>query len=377
MNLQEIAVAKAELLCYGVRLDETAKAETIYENSYLLDGGFVHAAHFLIDGIVINTCVAEKFCHTSPYVIALEKGKTVLRKNGQNLCDIRILPLPKWCNATVDGKTIGDYFRPHAPNCISGCPKLVCSFYAEGVECKFCSLGAYASKIGDRLLSPEVAAEMIEVALKNNRNYEVALSGGTCHSEDRSALYFAKICRAITSNRNRDVEISVELAPPDKNEYLQELYDAGASSIIMNIEVADENKRREICPGKVIIPIERYFDALKKAVEIFGRGKVSSVLIAGTSIQPSEDILAICKKLIPMGVIPTIIPFKPLDDCLLKDCKIAEPEEILWIAEEVNKLLIEENLKACEQSGCTKCGGCSLESVFQLIASRQQKVGSL
>ena len=371
MNLQDIAIIKAELLCYGVRLDESARDECTYENSYLLDGGFVHAAHFLIENIVVNTCVAERFCQDSPYDIVLENGKTILRKDGIAVSDIQILPLPRWCDEEVDGKRIGAYFRPHSPHCISGCPKLKCTFFTQGTECKFCSLGAHAHKTDDKLLEVETVAEMINKALIGNAEYEIALSGGTCSGNDRSASYFAKICRAITQNGKRKVDISVELAPPEKKEYLQELHDAGASAVIMNIEIANETIRQEICPGKSTIPLNRYVVALEEAVEIFGRGNVSSVLIAGTSIQPSEDIIELCKKLIPIGVVPTIIPFKPLDDCALRDRGRAEPEEVLRIAYEVNSLLIKESLCACEQSGCTKCGGCSLESVFQLMSAQK------
>jgi len=66
-----------------------------------------------------------------------------------------------------------------------------------------------------------------------------------------------------------------------------------------------------------------------------------------------------------MGVIPTIIPFKPLDNCGLSQKPTANPDEVLRIGQDVNKILRTEGLDAYNQNGCTKCGGCSLESVFQ------------
>ncbi len=365
MRLTEIAKIKADLLCYGVRLETRAKEISTIKNSYLLDGGFVHAAHFLIDGIVINTCISEDFCKRSPYEISIENDESVLRRDGEFISRIEVLPLPDWCLEKVDGYMIGDYLRPHSPNCISCCPVLKCTYYANGTQCKFCSLGARAdSNEFTAVLPVTTVVKMIEEALQYNSEYEIALSGGTCSSDDKSALYFSEICEMLKDHHDIQYEISVEMAPPDRDEYIEKLFDAGATALIMNIEIANEMLRKTICPGKSNILLSRYFSAMKKAVSIFGRGKVSSVLIAG--IQPSEDILTLCKKLIPMGVVPTIIPFKPLDGCQMSEHPIASADEVLRIAEEVNELLRAEKLVAGNQGGCTKCGGCSLESVFQL-----------
>jgi radical SAM protein (TIGR04043 family) len=365
MRLSELAKIKAELLCFGVRLNSTAREKCAIQNSYLLDGGFVHAAHFLIDGVVVNTCVTEKFCQHSPYEISWENNISILKKDGDVVCQIEVLPLPKWCLQKIDGRVIGDYLRPHSPNCISCCPKLRCTYYADDAQCKFCSLGIRADN-GEftSVLPVPTVVQMVKRALENNPGYEIALSGGTCSSDDKSAVYFSEICGLLTNNRKENYDISVELAPPDKDIYIEQLYEAGATALIMNIEIANQVLRKEICPGKSKILLSRYFEAMEKAVSIFGRGKVSSVLIAG--IQPAEDIIGICKQLIPIGVIPTIIPFKPIDGCQMSTHSITNADEVLRIAGIVNESLRAEKLFACSQSGCTKCGGCSLESVFQL-----------
>lgn len=361
----DIAKIKTDLLCFGVRLGAEARQIGTIKNSYLLDGGFVHAAHFIIDGVVVNTCVSEEFCKQSPYEISIVNSECVLKKEGLIICPIEILPLPEWCLEKIEGYVIGDYLRPHSPNCISCSPILQCAYDTIKTKCKFCSIGckAYNDMLASKLPA-YIIVKMLERALQHNSEYEIALSGGTSGGEDRSALYFAEICDMVTKHRKITRNISVELAPPEKDEYIERLFDSGATSLIMNIEIVDEAQRSIICPGKSIIPLTRYFSAMKTAVSKFGRGRVSSVLIAG--IQPSEDIVTICKKLIPMGVIPTIIPFKPLDSCLMSNQLTADPDEVLSIAEVVNVLLNMNELNVHDQGGCTKCGGCSLESLFQM-----------
>ncbi|MCL2820404.1 MAG: hypothetical protein FWD38_06185 [Oscillospiraceae bacterium] len=366
MNLQDLAQIKAELLCYGVRLDSNAREKGIIKNSYLFDGGFVHAAHFLVGEIVVNTCVSEKFCEDSPYEITWEDDRALLSKNGAYLCDIEILPLPKWCLEKIDGHEIGDYLRPHSLSCISCCPKLKCTYFKDGQQCKFCSLESCSLDGNDLdlVLSASTVAKMIEKALEQNPNYEIAFSGGTCSGEDRSAVYFSQICELVTKGRKDKNRISVEIAPPEKDIYIERLFNSGASALIMNIEIANEDERKRICPGKATIPLSRYIDAFKKAIDVFGKGNVSSVLIAG--LQPADEVIDFCKTLISIGVVPTIIPFKPLNNSLMSEHEITDSNELLQIARKVGKLLISKGLFARKQSGCTKCGGCSLETVFQL-----------
>ncbi|MCL2499294.1 MAG: radical SAM protein [Defluviitaleaceae bacterium] len=365
MSPHEIAKIKADLLCYGVQMSDDARKNGESYNSYLLDGGFVHAAHFMIGDVVVNTCVEEAFCKESPYIIDWKDNGFALMKEGSFMCEIDIIRMPEWCLEEVNGHKIADYLRPHSLNCVSCCPKLKCAYYTNEEQCGFCSIGDYAkiNKIAP-VLEPPVVAKMIKRAIKANPNYEIALSGGTCDSEDKSADYFAEICRLVTDNKTKKHHISVEVAPPDDDSYIQKLFDAGATALIINIEVANECKRKKICPGKSAISIERYMAAFEKAVSIFGRGKVSSVIIVG--IQKESDIIGICEKIIPMGVIPTIIPFKPLDACKMKSHEKANPDEVLRISSRVSELLSDEVLYVYGHGGCTKCGGCSLESVFQL-----------
>ena len=84
-------------------------------------------------------------------------------------------------------------------------------------------------------------------------------------------------------------------------------------------------------------------------------------------LQPAADILSMAKRMIGMGVIPTIIPFKPLDGCSLRNAKIANPKELLDIAKEIDSYLNLNRLCASEQHGCTKCNGCSIEALYECV----------
>ena len=360
MKCMELMRLKASLLCYGVRADAHTKRYMEHINPYVLDKGFMHAAHFLIDDLVINTCISENFCKKSPFVIKERSGILELFDGKNYLSKIDVLPLPDWGNEYVEGYRIGDYLRPHSKQCIACWPYLKCNYCAIGKQCQFCSMGDYRIKT---ILPETIVCEMIRVALSNNAKYEVALSGGTCHEPDHSIAYFSKICEIAQQNNTE--YISVETAPPNELFYIDELKKSGATAIIINLEIADENLRKDICPGKSSITQEQYYRAYERAVSVFGVGNVSCVLVAG--IQKAEDIISKSSELISMGVIPTVIPFKPLDGCAMRNHPVANPEELIFIATEVDKLLSAHHMMASSQKGCTKCNGCSLETIIEQL----------
>lgn len=354
MNCHELMYLKAKLLCYGVQADKITKLYMKEINPYVLDKGFMHAAHFIIDDVIINTCISEEFCQNSPFSIKYNNQDLNLYENDSFVSKISVLPLPDWCNEYIDGYHIGDYIRPHSLNCVACWPYLLCNYDSKGNQCKFCSMGNYHIKT---ILPENVVGKMIGKSLEYNKEYEVALSGGTCHEPDHSIDYFSKVCE---SARKYNAEyISVETAPPNDLFYIEKLKESGATAIIMNLEVADDNLRKILCPGKSSITQIHYMHAYEKAVKTFGPGNVSCVLIAG--IQKADDIINKSKELIEIGVIPTIIPFKPLDGCLMNSHKVTNVNELIVIANEVDNMMKKYNLEAAQQKGCTKCNGCSLE----------------
>lgn len=360
MTCYDLMLLKAKLLCYGIRANTNTKMYMKEANHYVLDKGFMHAAHFLIEDLVINTCITENFCQNSPFEIKPNGAHLELYENDVLVAPIEVLHLPDWCDEYVEGYRIGDYIRPHSPNCVACWPYLKCNYYAQGQQCKFCSMGNYHIKT---ILPEHVVVQMIRKALEYNPEYEIALSGGTCDAPDHSISYFSSICKE--AKKYNAEYISVETAPPSDLRYIDELKESGATAIIMNLEVADDTLRKQLCPGKATISQDHYFQAYARAVKAFGAGNVSCVLIAG--IQKNEDIVRKAQELIEIGVIPTIIPFKPLDGCILRGYPTTNPDELIEVARKVDKLLNQQGLVADEQKGCTKCNGCSLETIISQV----------
>ncbi len=353
MDCKALAELKAGLLCYGVHVDEEVGRKLVKSRPYFYDKGFVHAINTRILGSNICVSVAENFSAFSPYYMREKNGDFFIENESTKEEVIVHLfdDLPK-TNTVIDNLA-----RPHSNHVISLWPSLVCCYDKPGLKCKFCSIQPTENQT---VVPAREVVEGLRSLFTLTDHYSINLGGGTHINPDIMLDYLCEIIAGIRTFTHNG--ISVELAPPSNVELLEKLKIAGASSLIMNLEVADPKLRGIVCPGKSKISYEHYYACYRYGVKIFGRGKISCVLIAG--IQPDDDIVAECEKLTDIGVIPTIIPFKAMDDCEYKDVPNCKAESLLYISEKVGKMLREKDLSPEMQEGCTKCGGCSLETNY-------------
>jgi hypothetical protein len=356
MDCKKLTEIKAGLLCYGINVDKEIGKELLKVRPYFYDKGFVHAVNANIAGSNVCVSVAEMFSGVSPYHLKSKNNVFYVEDEEGDSVPIALFDdLPK------TGTVIDSLARPHSNHVISLWPSLVCCYDKPGLKCKFCSIKPTDSQT---VVPVQDVIDGLKALFAITDKYSINLGGGSYLNPDNMTKYLTEIILGVRTFTS--TPISVEMAPPSDKQLIKQLKEAGASSVIMNLEVANPVLRKEICPGKSSISYEHYYECYKYGVEVFGRGKISCVLIAG--IQPKEDIVNECEKLTDIGVIPTIIPFKAMDDCEFRNKPNCSPEELLWISSRVGVILRNKGLSPKMQEGCTKCGGCSLETNYYDIA---------
>ena len=361
---KDIIRLKADLPCRGARVEaETAKLLAV-EYPRFFDKGFIHAVNLRLAGIDVNICVSvsEEFSAGSPYEVVKKGGAYRLIGNGWDE-EISFYP-----NLPHTGTVVDDLARLHSPTCINIWPSTTCCYDTPELKCRFCSLKADADKPID---TAELAEGLKLLLAQVPKEYILNFSGGTYHDPDWMVRYWIDLARKI--REFSQVSITVEFAPPADLGLLQEMKDSGINVAIMNLEVADETRRKEICPGKSHISYAHYHEAFREAVKIFGWGMVSSVLIGG--IQPKEEILKECAIMASEGVFPTVMPFRPMNDCVYYGLDRCKPEELAEMAEYLGGLLHKYALDFHKQPGCTECGGCSLENDCYRRREKKQAAG--
>jgi radical SAM protein (TIGR04043 family) len=118
-------------------------------------------------------------------------------------------------------------------------------------------------------------------------------------------------------------------------------------------------------PGKAQVPVARYLAAYEAAVRVFGRGQVSTYILAGLG-DTREQILAMCERLVQIGVYPFVVPFVPIGGTPLEDLAAPDPGWMATILEPLGALVAAAGLRSRDiKAGCGRCGACSSLSVYE------------
>lgn len=356
MNIiNEELLLKKQLLCSGFNISEKAK-HYISKNDLLINNNkSVHACILMLpNGNYVNAIVGEGFCKASPFFLDVINNQLFIIKNNQPVSKVSLPKKPKWYDKyTRDNILMSNILSLHGANTLAFTNHNSCCFKLNGEGCLFCS--SNQAEDVDWKVQTKRIEEILGYALEENNSYSLALSGGTRVGEDRGILYFSYLVDYI-KRRYPEIKISVETVPPQKLIYLNDLVDAGVSSVIMNLELFSNENRKKYCPGKFKIQKEEYYASYEFLTHKLGPWQVGSVLIAG--LEPVECTILGAKKMIDLSVQPTVMPFRPYDLSVLCNKAITDYKLLVYIENELNKYLKAKNINVCQAFGCLSCNAC-------------------
>ena len=189
------------------------------------------------------------------------------------------------------------------------------------------------------------------------------LTTGTPNATDRGAAVLCESAFAIKAAV--DIPIQGQCEPPDDDRWFQRMKAAGIDTLGMHLEVVTPEVRERIMPGKASVPVSRYMSAFEAAVAVFGRGQVSTYILAGLG-DSREAILSICDELLARGVYPFVVPFLPISGTPLEDHPAPTPEFMKSLLEPLGRRVAAAGLRSADiKAGCGKCGACSSLSVYE------------
>jgi len=98
---------------------------------------------------------------------------------------------------------------------------------------------------------------------------------------------------------------------------------------------------------------------------VFGRGQVSTYLLAGLG-DTREEILAMCERLVALGVYPFVVPFVPIGGTPLEDHPAPDAGWMKSVLEPLGGMIALAGLRSVDiKAGCGKCGACSSLSRYE------------
>ena len=322
-----------------------------------------------VDGHTIMVPVHTATAWTSPFVAEAPDaaGKSRLMRGTIPIASITFPKTPRfYALQTLDGIPYSQIATLHSSDVLATTVLQNCIRYESRKKtCKFCAIGQ--SLAAGRTIAhktPQQLAEVARAAVLLDGVKHMVMTTGTPNATDRGASVLCDSAYAIKAAV--DLPIQAQCEPPDDDQWFVRMKASGVDTLGMHLEVVTPDIRARIMPGKASVPIERYMSAFAASVSVFGRGQVSTYILAGLG-DTSEAILNISEKLIALGVYPFVVPFVPISGTPLEDHAAPSPEFMKSILAPLGAMLKTANLLSSEiKAGCGKCGACSSLSTFEV-----------
>lgn len=358
----------SELQSLGLRiLDEAGSASSRRGGA----GPSDHKALTLM-GTTIMVQVHTKPVHHSPFTCDApdSEGRSMLYRNGVPEVPLQFPPQPRFYDLkTEDGIPYWKIAQLHSRNVLATTVLQTCIRYGNTqTKCQFCAIGE-SLKAGRTIAkkSAEQLAEVAEAAMRLDGVEQVVLTTGTPATDDRGAAVLAEVAAAIKLRTGLMIQAQCE--PPADFAWFHRLQEAGVDSLGMHLEAWDEDVRARIMPGKAEVPVSYYLKAFAAAVRVFGRGQVSTYLLAGLG-DTVDGLLDASRQLIALGVYPFVVPFVPIGGTQLENRTPPTAEFMRSILQPLGEMLSEVGMTSDSvKAGCAKCGACSALSTFEQNAA--------
>ena len=294
------------------------------------------------------------------------RGVSILQSGDTVVCEISFPPPPRFYGlTTADGVPYWKIALLHSRDTLATTVLQTCVRYGNSAtKCQFCAIGE-SLKAGRTIAkkTPEQLAEVAAAAERLDGIANVVLTTGTPPTNDRGAAVLSECAIAIKDATGLPIQGQCE--PPSDFGWFARMRAAGIDSLGMHLEAWDESVRRHIMPGKAEVPRAFYLEAFAAAVMVFGRGQVSTYLLAGLgdSVQSLHEAAQV---LIDLGVYPFVVPFVPVSGTPLAAHRPPSAEFLRSVLGPVGQWLREAGMTSdTVKAGCAKCAACSTLSTFE------------
>lgn len=321
-----------------------------------------------IAGHTIMVPVHTSSAWASPFVAEAPDadGRVTLKRGSIPIASIEFPRQPRfYALSTADGVPYSHIATLHGADVLATTVLQTCIRYASRRKaCKFCAIGQ--SLAAGRTVAhktPPQLAEVAKAAVELDGIKHMVMTTGTPPGDDRGAQVLCDSAFAIRAAV--DLPIQAQCEPPDTDRWFVRMKAAGIDTLGMHLEVVSPAVREHIMPGKAQVPVAKYMASFEAAVAVFGRGQVSTYILAGLG-DTREEILAVCEQLVAIGVYPFVVPFVPIAGTPLEDHPAPDAAWMKSILAPLGAMVSSAGLLSKDiKAGCGKCGACSSLSQYE------------
>ena len=300
-SVSPFVILKLSMICYGAVLTDRALnkvQEPMYcfgklepfgisfsgrENDKVMPGSIL-----LRDASNVYINYGESY--DDPYVVDWDSDSELftLKENEKIIDVVDFVPRPEFYGKiTSKGTPMEQLAEVRAQKLIMNAFQR-CRLWEKGNQCAFCAFFT-GQHINGEVDCQDIYETVNEALKEPGRFSEIFLSGGTDFGGEipfeEEIKRYIRVLQAI--GRNFKGRFPSQLMAPAYNKKdLQRIYDeTGVASYCPNIEIWDEKLFPIICPGKEKwIGRNEWIKRTIDAVEVFGRGKVYTQVVAGVEL---------------------------------------------------------------------------------------------
>ena len=353
----EFVTLLAEVQSRGVRVEDILEARA--SGAGPADAGMVY-----IEGVPVTFPYISEFVEESPFLIRREGDDWGLYRDDVRLASAEVPARPRYYElSTEDGIPYWQIALLHLDSLASTVIQ-TCIYWGNEDQCAFCAIER-SLEVGRTIpvKKPEQLAEVAIAAKELDDVADVTLTTGTTRGPDKGALYLARCAHAIKEATGLPVQAQFE--PPEDLSVLETVKEMGVDTVGIHIESMDQAVLERVAPAKGRTGVEGYFRCWERAVEVFGRGQVTTYVILGMGEDP--DLTAeLCRRAVDAGVYPFVVPLRPIPGSLMEHDIPPPPGYVESMYRRVVPYVVSHGLGSWDVSaGCARCRACSGMSAFE------------
>jgi radical SAM protein (TIGR04043 family) len=356
-----------ELQSLGVRVDDERDDALPSRRG---GAGPSDALFLWVRGLPLTVPRHAEFVSSSPYTVHLSDGGAKLFRDDELVGPVKLPRRPRIYDLeTADGIPYWKIALLHLDS-IASTVVQKCIYWGTHEQCAFCGIELTRGEQTIPVKTPAQLAEVCTAARDLDGAVDVTLTTGSINRRDRGALYISRCASAIKEASGLPIQVQFE--PPDDPAVLEHVRDAGVDAVGIHVETFDPEVLARVAAGKAVCGIDGYFRCWERAVEVFGRGRVSTYVILGMGERP-ELIEEGCQRAIELGVFPFVVPLRPVPGTLLEAAPPPDPGYVASVYRSVAAMLADAGMDHVEaQAGCARCQACSGLSAWERLFRREE-----
>ena len=342
---------------------DTIKLTSVPESLLLRDG----------TSIIVDPTPIEQ----NPYIVDFIGEKFVLVDHGEIIEVVDLWEKPRFYNKMTSSGIAMSHIISARPQRINIFQSGFCHFWANDKGCLYCDIVSHFKEQRAELgipskLTPQDVSETIKEVLKEPGRFTgICLTSGSdtrgAEVFDQEVDFYIELLQAIGDNFSTKKFPSQLIATAFNEKQLTRLYEeTGLMSYTSDLEVLNERLFNWICPGKAEwVGYQEWKNRLIRAVDIFGRGAVSTGIVGGVeTAKPygfsSEDealksTLEEAEDLASKGVTTVYIVWTPKPGSYFKDQKNPSLDYFVRLTKGLNGLRAKYNL-TIDYDDYRRCG---------------------